>query len=223
MPELNLGFRQNTLLPFYITVKNADGSLLAQPPGFPSIEITYIDPIDHTRGVSIAHTPMSEIEVGRYFFIWRILEDEPTVNHIVVVHALSEDGEPIIPSDDSFAVTGLQQNPTFSLNINVLLDPGICYPEVTQREPKCTGRRMIPAAHAREQDIGLDDFVQEGVFRFGEFPNQVVDRRVIGGTTFTFSLARNFASSIDPGAGPAQRPGNPLVQGPYTARKRYRY
>ncbi len=222
MPEINLGFAQGSAIPFYVIIKNIAGDQIAQPPGFPTIEIAYIEPDTNIRRTSVTKIGMPEIETGRHFFVWRVPADEEVVNHVVIITGFVE-GEIVPASDESFTITGLVQNPVFKINVNILENPGICFPEVMEETPKCRGRRQLPVAHDNEVDIGLNDFVEDGVFRFGAFPNMVVDRRVVSGTTFTLRSARNIVPSTSPGAGPAQRPGNPLVNTRYANRTKYRY
>jgi hypothetical protein len=220
MPELNVGTFQGTALPFYLTVKDVSGDLVPQPVGQPTIDIASIDSETHIRNVAVPVTPMVEIEPGRYFFVWRIAKDEPLGNHVVVLRAIIED-EVAAASDESFVVTSLLQNPSFVINIEVLENTGPCFPEVMAKDPKCKARPVLPISHFREVDIGLADFALEGTFRFGDFPNAVVDRRSIG--RFNLTVGVGGIRSEDPGGGPAQRFGNPAVNTSYTARKRYRY
>lgn len=220
MPELNVGSYQGTVLPFYLTVKDISGDLVPQPAGQPTIDIASIDPETHVRNVAVPITPMVEIEPGRYFYVWRIAKDEPPVNHIAVLRAIIE-SEAVSASDESFVVTSLLRNPEFVLNIQVLEDNGPCYPEVMAKDPKCKPRPVLPVSHYREVDIGLADFALEGAFRFGDFPNAVVDRRSIG--RFNLTVGVGGVRSEDPDGGPAIRLGNPVVNRTYTARKRYRY
>lgn len=220
MPELNIGSLQGTALPFYLTVKNVAGDLIPQPAGQPTIDIASVDQETHVRNVAIPVTPMIEIEPGRYFFVWRIKDEEPLGEHTVVLRAIIE-GDAITASDESFVVTDTLVNPSFVININVLENSGPCYPEVMAKDPKCKPRPVLPASHYREVDIGLADFALEGAFRFGDFPNAVVDKRSIG--RFNLTVGVGGVRSEDPGGGPAIRFGNPAVNTTYTARKRYRY
>lgn len=225
MPELNIGSLQGTALPFYLTIKDVGGDLVPQPAGQPTIDIASIDPETHIRNIAIPVTPMIEIEPGRYFFVWRIAKDAPPINHVVVLRAIIEQ-EAQSASDESFVVTSLLPNPEFVLNVQVLDDGGAdgggpCFPEVMAKDPKCRKRPVLPVSHFREVDIGLADFALEGAFRFGDFPNAVVDRRSIG--RFNLTVGVGGVRSEDPGGGPALRHGNPVVNQTYTSRRRYRY
>jgi len=222
MPELNLGTLQGDVLPIYLAVRTIAGDLVPQPANSPTIDIVYVEPDTHVRKIAVPTSLMIEIEPGRYFFNWRIPRNEPPVLHTAMLHAVLDDSE-TVATDESFIVTGLIQNPEFAINIQILENTGICYPEVMPQSPKCRGRRKLPASHFKEVDIGLDDYAIEGVFRFGD---QVVDRRVAGRFSLTIGVGRDasgFISSDEPGGGPAQRSGNPSPSMRYSRRSKYRY
>lgn len=218
MPESSLGVRQGEAFPVYLTVKNVGGDLVPQPAGSPTIEVAFIDPDTKVRRVPVTRTAMGIIEPGRHFFVWRVAKDEVPTNHIIVLQAILED-EVAAASDASFSITSLLQNASFVLNVQVLEDEGVCFPEVMAEGPKCKRQPILPVSHFREVDIGLDDFAIEGAFRFGDFPHQVVDRRTIG--RFNLTVGVGGVRSEDPGGGQAIRPGDPIS--PTTRRKRYRY
>lgn len=238
MPELNVGYYQGTPLPFYLTIKTLDGDLVEQPPENPTIRIHYMEEESRVRKVVLDTTVMNEIEPGRYFYVWRIPKLEPTVLHHVMMRGILTEDLQVPATDDSYLNTSLFRNEDFVINVQVIEDPGIflpevagqCYPEVIGREPKCRPKpyKRSSAVYDREEDIGLDDYAIEGVFRFGEFPNAVVDRRVVGRFNFQVgagirSGAGGWVPSEQPGGGSAQRQGNPATNTSYTRRKRYRY
>lgn len=211
MPELLNGFEQGTVLPIYLSIVDDLGELVPQPAGLPTITITYIDE-NNVIQTAITETVMTgAIEPGRHFFIWNIPEDQPTVTHNVILKAIPE-------------TSGLETE-EFAFTTNILAKE-ICFPEVTLREPKCNTRGPAPTRHGDEEDIGLDDRALEGAFRFGEFPNQVVDRRVAN--RFIVGIGRSgitgqpIVPSRAPGGGPAQRPGGINPQGTQS-RTRFRY
>ena len=219
MPEMNIGSLQGSALPIYLTVKTFAGELVPQPPNGPTIEIMYID-ANHVKQTSIRPTKMNEIEPGRYFYVWRIAKDEPLITHKLIMNAVIENQEEIAP-EAQFISTELVQQPIFILEVEIIKNKGLCYPEVMARTPKCRKHPHTTKWQREEIDIGLDDRAIEGAFRFGEFPNSVVNRRVVGKLSFTMGVGG--VSSDSPGAGPAQRPGDPMVNGPYTQRTKYRY
>lgn len=223
MPELNLGAKQNEALPLYLTVKTVSGDLIDQPINNPIIMITYIDPTTNIRKIAVNRTLMIEIEPGRYFYVWRIAKDETCVTHRITMSAIIENNEEIA-TDESYLAQDLRDvNPTFAININIIAGSEICYPEVMSRCPRCRPHPHITRAHGKEVDIGLDDYALEGVFRFGEYPNQVVDRRVVGRYSYTYGTGTGVPSEM-PGGGPAQRPGDPASNHTrYTNRQNYRY
>lgn len=223
MPELNIGAKQGEALPLYLTVKSVEGDMIDQPLNNPTIMITYIDRSTGARNVSVNTTAMNEIELGRYFYVWRIAKEEPCIVHTVLMKAVIEDREKIA-TDESYIVSGLQDvNPTFAININIVQCHDVCYPEVMSKSPRCRPHPHITRAHGKEVDIGLDDYALEGVFRFGEFPNQVVDRRVVGRYSYTYGTGTGVPSEM-PGGGSAPRPGNPTSNYTrYRDRQGYRY
>lgn len=211
MPELLEGFEQGTVLPIYLSIVDELGELVPQPSDLPTITISFIDE-NNVVQTAVPETVMTGvIEPGRHFFLWKIPEDQPTVEHNVILTAQIEVGDP--------------ETEEFAFMIDVLAKE-ICFPEVTLREPKCNIRGPAPIRHGDEEDIGLDDRVLEGAFRFGEFPDQVVDRRVAN-NRFIVGIGRPgvtgqpFIPSRSPGGGPAQRPGG--ISGGTQPHKRFRY
>ncbi len=223
MPELNIGSLQGTALPFYLTVKTLAGDMVDQPAESPTIQIYYIDPNSHVRRNVIAVTTMHKIEIGRYFYVWRIAKDEPIIRHNVILQAFLEKEDKIneIATDATYTISELVQQPVFLLYVDVLKYNGLCYPETLGRDPRCKKRPYITKWQKEEVDIGLDDRAIEGAFRFAEFPNAVVDRRTVGGMSVTMNVGG--VSSEDPGGGPAQRSGNPATNTKYRYRDKYRY
>jgi len=221
MPELNLGALQGSALPFYLTVKTFAGDLVPQPSDSPTIEIMYVQETDRIRQVSVQPSLMPTIEPGRYFYVWRIAKEEPTVIHTVILRAILDDNQ-AVASDTSYITTNLVKVPAFIININVLPNKGVCYPEVMAHTPKCRKHPHITKWQQEEIDIGLDDRAIEGAFRFADFPNAVVDRRVVGKMSFTLGVGGEISSDA-PGGGPAQRPGDPATDTKYTSRTKYRY
>jgi hypothetical protein len=223
MPELNLGAKQGDALPLYLTVKTIGGDMVDQPLNNPTIMITYIEPNTNVRKVSASTSLMREIEHGRYFYVWRIAKDEACVVHTVMMKAVLESREEI-GTDQSYTTSELLDvNPTFAIHINIVPRVDICFPEVMGKCPRCKVHPHITRTHGIEVDIGLDDFALEGAFRFGEFPNQVVDRRVVGRYSFTYGTGAGVSSET-PGGGSAQRPGDPTSShSRYTNRQNYRY
>jgi len=223
MPELNLGSLQGDVLPIYLTVKNFAGDMIVQPASSPTIEIYYIDPNSHVRKDAIGVTTMQTIEDGRYFSVWRIAKNEPTVLHHILLQAFleEEDRKQEVATDTTFTMSDLVQQPAFLIHVNVLKNCGLCYPETMAHTPKCRKHPHITKWQREEIDIGLDDRALEGAFRFGEFPNAVVDRRVVGRMNLTVSVGG--LSSEDPGGGPAPRPGDPATNTKYRYRQKYRY
>lgn len=226
MPELNVGTLQGDILPLYLAVRRNTGEPVPQPEGNPSVEVTYLEPDTHIRRVSIARTPMTELSDGVWYFLWRIPKDETPTEHVVIFQAIIEE-EQVVATDQSFTVTKQLQNPEFVLKVNILENTGICYPEVTEEGPKCRERRILPTQHLKEVDIGLDDFFIEGANRLREYPNRVVDRRVVGRTQASFGVLTGggaaFIGSDEPGGGSAQRPGGVNIGTRYATRSKYRY
>ena len=223
MPELNEGFLQGDILPFYLAVRTFDGEPVDQPEALPTIEIGYIDPTTHVRKIPVQRVPMNFMQRGIWTWIWRIPKKEPTTEHIVIMRAMLDD-QIVAASDDSYMVTSTVENPDFEIRIDVLLNEGIFLPEVMEGGQK-RRRRIVTSAYMREEDIGLNDFALEGDFRFREYPNRVVDRRVAGRFIMTGYVGRHVSSET-PGGGSAQRPGDPNpnpTEVTYTQRRRYRY
>jgi len=219
MPEMNVGSLQGSALPIYLTVKTFAGDLVPQLPNGPTIEIIYID-ANHVKQDAVRPTKMVEIEPGRYYYVWRIRNDEPLIPHKLIMSAVLEDQE--IAPEAQFMTTELVQQPFFILEVDIIKNKGLCYPEVMAHTPKCRRHPHITKWQTEEIDIGLDDRAIEGAFRFGEFPNSVVDRRVVGKLSYSIGIGGNVSSET-PGAGPAQRPGDPMVDGSYRQRTKYRY
>jgi len=219
MPEMNIGSLQGSALPIYLTVKTFAGDLVPQLPNGPTIEIIYID-TNHVKQDAVRPTKMVEIEPGRYYYVWRIRNDEPLIPHKLIMSAVLEDQE--IAPEAPFMTTELVQQPFFILEVDIVKNKGLCYPEVMAHTPKCRRHPHITKWQREEVDIGLDDRAIEGAFRFGEFPNSVVDRRVVGKLSYSIGIGGNVSSET-PGAGPAQRPGDPMVDGSYRQRTKYRY
>jgi hypothetical protein len=220
MPDLYLGASQGSALPIYLTIKTLGGDLVPQPLNSPTLEIVYTDENTH-----VSHRPlnvvMSAIEPGRHFFVWRVAKDEPIVLHHIIMRAVLDD-EQDVATDASYIVSGLIQQPIFYIYINILKRPQICYPEVMAQSPKCKKHPHITKWQREEIDIGLDDRAIEGAFRFGEYPNAVVDRRVVGKMQYSLGIGGNISSDV-PGGGSAQRPGDPETDTKYTFRTKYRY
>jgi hypothetical protein len=226
MPELNIGVLQGEILPVYLGVRSISGEAVLQPPGNPTIEIIYMDPNTHVRKIAVTQTLMSTIEDGRYFYVWRIPRNEPVVLHQFLLRAVLDDTLDTA-SDQSYTVLGLVKNQVFEVNVQILKRTDICFPQVMAEGPKCTGLRRLPCNQNIEADIGLDDYAIEGVFRFGDYPVQTVDRRVSGRFDVRIGIqGRNMSPwsipSTTPGGGPAERAGNPNLSN-FTYRGKYRY
>jgi len=207
MPDLNTGVLQGDIVPIYLAIRALTGELIPQPPDAPTIAITFTDPetnIIHTR---IEQTQMSEIIPGQYYYLWRIPLNEFIGEHRLLLRGVI-DNTPLEATDSSFVVSDLFQVEDFEIRIKVTERHEVCYPEVTDKPVKCRRRGPLPASHMQEADIGLDDRVLEGAFRFGEFPNQVVDRRVSGRFEIGYGARSGLNSYINsrmPGGGPAHR------------------
>lgn len=223
MPELNPGVSQGEILPIYLAVHDTTGQLIPQPANLPTIRITYVDPETNVVTTAVEETIMLEIEPGRHFFVWRVPEDQPTVVHrLILTGQIDEEiSDEEQATEITYSETLLFRNPEFFVNINVIEGVPLCFPEVTGRSPRCTPKRTTPMRHMQEEHIGLDDRAIEGQFRFAEYPDQVVDRRVAN--RFKLSLGNGgdrFVQSTDPGGGSAIRRGISTTGQPRT---RFRY
>ncbi len=223
MPELNEGFLQGDILPLYLAVRTFDGEPVDQPDGLPTIEITYIDPATHVRKMPVKRIPMDFVERGIWTWVWHIPKLEPVTDLLIIMRAKLDD-KFVAASDDSFMVTSTVENPDFEIRVDILKNEGIFLPEVLEGGQK-KRRRIVTQAYMREEDIGLNDFAREGDYRFREYPNRLVDRRVAGRFIMSGYVGRHVSSET-PGGGPAQRPGDPNpnpTEVTYTQRRRYRY
>lgn len=220
MPELHSGYLQGDVIPFYLAVKTFAGEPVDQPVGYPTIDISYLEPGTKIRRTAVRRETMSLMERGKWTYIWRVPKDEPPTRHLVIMGAILEE-EVAVVSDQSFVITNQVQNPTFVTELYILENEGVFLPEVLEGGQK-RRRREVTEAYRREVDIGLDDFAIEGVYRFGEYPNRLIDRRV-GGRFVVSSYAGRYVGSEEPGGGPAQRLNDPNVGVTYTQRRRYRY
>ena len=228
MPELNPGIEQGAIVPIYLVIRDIGGELVEQPPNSPTIEIVYINPETRVREDSVRTTVMDMIEPGKYFYLWYVDKNEPTVIHDLLLRGVL-DGAPVEASDQSFTNTTVFENAEFYIKLNIIEKSKMCYPETTSLSPSCRARRHVcDSLLSREIDIGLDDRALEGQFRFGEFPDQVVDRRLLGDFHVRLVDPRvfhnNSISSEVPGGGPALRPNPPpVVNMRYRDRDKYRY
>lgn len=219
MPELNPGYLQGVTLPFYLAVRTLNGEAVMQPEGYPTIEVGYIEPNTEVRKTPVYRESMLSVSAGIWYYLWKIPEKEPAVEHSIMMRAIIE--EETVASDESFISTGQVRNPTFEMRIQVLENQGLFYPEVVGGGPY-KRQRIVTEAYRREEDIGLDDFAIEGVDRIAaEYPNRIVDRRVAG--RFVISgYAGRFIDSETPGGG-NQRLQDPNVGITNTRRTQYRY
>jgi hypothetical protein len=220
MPELYVGASQGSALPFYLAIKTLGGDLVPQPANSPTLELLYNDECTHAGQRSV-NVVMSMIEPGRYFYVWRIPKNEPLVRHHIVFRAVLDD-EQDVATDASYMISELIQQPIFYIYVDIIKGLQICYPEVMAQSPKCKKHPHITKWQREEIDIGLDDRAIEGAFRFGEYPNAVVDRRVVGKMQYSLGIGGDIASEV-PGGGSAIRPGDPATDTKYTFRTKYRY
>ncbi len=81
-------FRQGTVGRLQVVFITQLGTLVDQPTGLPTVEVVFIDPNTMQTVTALERTLLKRIDVGRYFFDWRIPFDQPLLVHQIIYRGL---------------------------------------------------------------------------------------------------------------------------------------
>lgn len=81
-------FRQGSVGRLQAAFVSQFGEFVDQPTGLPTVEIVYIHPDTLQTATALDRMLMKKLDVGRYFFDWRIPLDEPLLVHQVIYRGI---------------------------------------------------------------------------------------------------------------------------------------